>query len=93
MDPTITKALLLLVVGMVTVFVILLLVVLSGKILIRIINRYFPLPEWESRPATKPIRPFAPDTEMDHKRIAAIIAAVELVTGGKGKITGIKHIQ
>jgi len=44
MESTIPNALQLLAVGMITVFIILALVVLSGNILIKIVNKYAPEP-------------------------------------------------
>lgn len=70
------QALTLLAIGMITVFVILTLVVLVGNLLIKVVNR------------------LTPDAgiEISPEKLAAITAAVEVVTDGKGKVSHIeKH--
>ncbi|MEQ9231079.1 MAG: hypothetical protein RIF46_10385 [Cyclobacteriaceae bacterium] len=74
MTPEISSALTLLAIGMITVFVVLLLVVITGNILIRLVNRFVP----ESKDG------------ISDKTLAVLTAAVESVTGGKGKITKIE---
>ncbi|MFK7808032.1 MAG: OadG family protein [Saprospiraceae bacterium] len=91
MDPILSKAFLVLFVGMFTVFVILSLVVLSGKALISVINRYFPLPpekvkKVRKRPPVQIIK------TANTKKLAAIVAAVEEVTNGRGTITSIERV-
>lgn len=66
-------------VGMVTIFLILGLVVISGQILIRLVNRYAPIKADSSTSST-----VIPDAH-----IAAINAAVEVITNGKGKVASI----
>lgn len=68
------------IIGMITVFAILYLVVAGGGLLIRVVNKYYP--ETVSQPRVN-----------DSKKIAVIIAAVNLITGGKGKIEEIKKIE
>lgn len=63
-------------VGMVTIFAILALVVITGQILIRFVNRI-------SKP--EPI----PEEQIPEAHIAAIHAAVEVVTQGTGKVQSI----
>lgn len=75
MENNLSSALSLLIIGMITVFVVLLLVVLTGKVLILIVNR-FSDEETEKVSAVK---------------VAAIAAAVELVTKGKGYINKIER--
>jgi oxaloacetate decarboxylase gamma subunit len=70
----------LMIIGMITVFAILYLVVAGGGLLIRVVNKYYP--ETVSQPRVN-----------DSKKIAVIIAAVNLITGGKGKIEEIKKIE
>ncbi|GAO31890.1 OadG family protein [Geofilum rubicundum] len=69
-------------VGMVTVFIILLVVVLIGNAIIAFVNRYFPESEIE-KAAT--VRSFG------NSRMAAITAAVNMVTRGKGRITKVER--
>jgi oxaloacetate decarboxylase gamma subunit len=87
MSEELSLALQLLGIGMGTVFLILSFVVLSGNALIRIVNRYMPAPAKapKSTPRTGGgSAAIAPDT------LAAIVAAVDAVTDGKGKITSIE---
>ena len=91
MDPTLSKAFLVLFVGMFTVFIILLLVVLSGKVLISIINRYFPMPPEQVKKERKRT-PVQIQQTTNTKKLAAIIAAVDQVTSGRGTITSIEKI-
>ena len=67
-------------IGMITVFVVLSLVVITGNILIRTVNRF--IPEEVS------VQP--PSSSDDSGAIAAITAAVEIVTQGQGRITKIE---
>ncbi|MFT4665250.1 MAG: oxaloacetate decarboxylase gamma subunit [Polaribacter sp.] len=91
MDPTLSKAFLLLFVGMITVIVILSLVVLSGKMLISIINRFFPLPPEKAKKKRTKIAA-SPDRKLNPKKLAAIIAAVEAITGGRGTVTKVEKV-
>lgn len=83
MSEDYSTALTLLAVGMITVFVILGFIVLFGNILILITNKFFPapIPTTESPPSPHNIHP---------KKLAAIIAAVNTVTNGKGKVESIE---
>ena len=74
----IETAILLMVVGMATVFVILLIVIYLGKLLITLVNKYAPE---EVVPAPVP-----------GNILAAITAAVNVVTQGKGKITKVEKL-
>jgi oxaloacetate decarboxylase gamma subunit len=78
MTSSLTTALTLLVIGMITVFTILFLVVITGNILIRIVNRFFPI-----------IAKNNLSNSSEASKIAVITAAVEAVTKGKGKIISI----
>ena len=84
MNENFSSALILLVIGMVTVFVILALVVLMGNLLIRVVNHLFP-----ETIHLKHITPPASGSDIPPSKMAAIIAAVDLFTEGKGKITRI----
>lgn len=81
-------ALLLLVVGMGTVFAILLLLIYLGKLLIALVNKYAP----EEEVAAKQIMPKGP-LPIPGNVLAAITAAVNVVTHGKGKITKVEKIN
>lgn len=65
----------LLLVGMITVFVVLLLVVVTGNLLIRLVNR---------------IGGSDTDGGISPSKVAAIASAVEVVTQGKGRVERIE---
>lgn len=69
-------------VGMVTVFIILLVVVLIGNAIIAFVNRYFPESEIEKAANVR---------SLGNSRMAAIAAAVNMVTRGKGRITKVER--
>jgi oxaloacetate decarboxylase (Na+ extruding) subunit gamma len=78
--------LILLAVGMITVFTVLVLVVVTGNLLTYLVNKYIPL---EPQIAIPPVS--AERTETTEKsKISAIVAAVDWVTKGKGKVTRIE---
>lgn len=81
-------ALLLLFVGMGTVFAILLLLIYLGKFLIALVNKYAP----EEEVAAKQIMPKGP-LPIPGNVLAAITAAVNVVTHGKGKTTKVEKIN
>ena len=74
----------LMVIGMITVFSILFLVVACGALLIKITNKYFPI---ETQKTVTLVQ------GSNKNKIAAIMAAVEVATGGKGKATSIRKIN
>jgi oxaloacetate decarboxylase gamma subunit len=85
--------LLLMAVGMVTVFLILLIVIGLGKGLIKWVNRYIP-EDVAVRPARSSVAaPGAgtPVAGVPNQTVAAIVSAVSVVTGGKGKVTSIEQ--
>lgn len=84
MDQSLSNAFSVLIVGMVTVFFILWLVVTIGNLLIRITNRFEPV-TLESKKAPPPI-------SSNNGSIAAIIAAVDTITNGNGKVTKITKV-
>lgn len=85
MSEALSTALMLMGVGMITVFVVLSLVVLVGNGLTVFVNKYIPEPaQVEVKKASHNIRP---------DKLAAISAAVEIFTEGKGKITRIDKID
>lgn len=80
-------AFLLMLVGMATVFAILLIVIYLGKGLIALVNKYAPE---ESVPA-KPAAANAP-APIPANIMAAITAAVSVVTHDKGKVTKVEKL-
>lgn len=79
MSENFLEALTLMAVGMLTVFVILLLVVVLGNAIIMFVNRFFP--ETESKLSNN-----SPPGQVDRKHLAVIAAAVSVVTGGRGRV-------
>ena len=65
----------LMLIGMVTVFAILAFVVQGGKVIIFIVNRYFPEQEKNSI-----------SSKGDGRQIAVLTAVVDAITKGKGRI-------
>ncbi len=84
MTESFDQAWMLLSVGMVTVFTVLLLVVLIGNTLIFLVNRFMPD---ESNPQTKREDP---NKDIDFSKMAAIVAGVKKVTGGRGNVEEIR---
>lgn len=83
MSDELNTALTLMAIGMVTVFFVLAVVVNLGHFLIWLVNRFFPLDDPAISTNGGKIAP---------AKIAAITAAVETFTGGRGKIIKIeKH--
>lgn len=78
MDADLSTAFALLFTGMITVFVVLFLVVVSGNVMIRLVNTFAPKVYAE------------PVDQIDKKKVVAISAAVEIFTQGKGKVTKIE---
>lgn len=82
---TIELGLLLMVVGMTSVFAILLLVIGLGKGLILLVNKY--APEENVKP---PHRMSGTSGGISPPATAAIVSAVSVLTGGQGKVTKIE---
>ena len=82
MEENLELAVSLMIIGMSTVFAILFLVVAGGKMMIQWVNKFHPdkTPELIFMKA-------------DKKKLAAIVAAVNIVTRGKGKIERIRKID
>ncbi len=91
MDPEIKKALELLAVGMFTVFTILVFVVITGKSLIVFVNRFFADNNEFNESTRKNIS--NENINLNGKKIAAIVATVDILTQGKGKVQSIKKIK
>lgn len=83
MEP-INEATSIMFVGMITVFFILFLIVFIGNVIIRLSNRYLP----EVEPLIKSKK----QNEPSDNTYAAIAAAIDQVTGGRGKVTDIKKL-
>lgn len=82
------EALLLLGVGMTTVFVALLVVVLVGNLIIRFVNRF--IPEEVKEKAGQKVRNLS--QAIDPKKMAAIVSAVDIATKGKGKVVKVEKV-
>ncbi len=85
MSETYSMALVLLAVGMLTVFFILALIVVFGNWLILVVNKY--APEQIKQTA---IQSIPAQQEIESKKLAAIVTAIDIVTKGKGKVESIK---
>lgn len=87
--PPMQETFVILIVGMLTVFTILGLVVGSGRLLIWLVNR------WEPQTVSRPSATSAtiPDTAPVHSTdVVVLTAAVEAITAGKGRIESIEKI-
>lgn len=80
--------LLLMIVGMTTVFAILLIVIYLGKGLIILVNKYAP-EEVKIQPS-KNLKQTNPPSNLPNEEVAAIISAVSIITHGRGKVTKIE---
>ena len=74
------------VVGMLTVFIILMIVIQLGKGLIQTVNKV--APEETATPKRKP----APGTAIDARTLAVIREAVSQITGGKGSVSKVERL-
>lgn len=83
--------LLLMAVGMTTVFTILLIVIYLGKGLIALVNRYAP-EEVIVKKQMAVQRQVAPVGGIANQTTAAIVSAVSVATGGQGKIVKIEKL-
>ena len=90
----IETGLLLMAVGMTTVFAILLLVINLGKGLIALVNKYAPEDIVVKKQSPVQTHPSAtrPATDITGPTTAAIISAVSVVTRGQGKVTKIEKL-
>lgn len=82
-------ALQLMVVGMATVFIILLIVIQLGKWLIQAVNKFAPP---EKATPKMPVRPATTQATVDTQTKAIIEAAVNQLTGGKGHVSKIERL-
>ncbi|RIH67259.1 oxaloacetate decarboxylase [Mariniphaga sediminis] len=83
MEQSLNNAFAILVVGMITVLLILGLVVVLGNLLIRITNKFWPQSENTGKAGSG-------SAGIHTGTLSAIVAAVEAVTGGKGKVTKVE---
>ncbi|MCR5455445.1 MAG: OadG family protein [Bacteroidales bacterium] len=81
MEGNLSEALLLMGVGLATVFLVLLLVIAFGNILIKAVNKFAPEEEKPKQIASKPAAAL-----IDGSVQQAINKAVEQLTGGKGRV-------
>lgn len=93
MSGDLQTALVVLIVGMTTVFSILSLVVLAGSLLIRIVNRFFPAPIIQSGTTNTPSPILSDKTSFNKSKLAAIVAAVDLITDHKGIVEKIERVD
>lgn len=90
MKPELVEAFGTLLVGMITVFTVLALVVATGQGLIWAVNRTVKI---VPNVKTGEIPKQGLSEEINAQKMAAIVAAVEIVTNGKGKITSIEKVD
>ena len=88
----IETGLLLMVVGMATVFVILLIVIYLGKALIWAVNKYAPEEEGTKKVAKVAAAVKAPTIALSSQETAVIVSAVSMATQGLGKVVKIEKL-
>ncbi len=88
----IETGLLLMVVGMATVFVILLIVIYLGKALIWAVNKYAPEEEETKKVAKVAAAVKAPTNALSSQETAVIVSAVSMATQGLGKVVKIEKL-
>jgi oxaloacetate decarboxylase gamma subunit len=81
------EALKLMITGMSTVFFILIMVVVLGNLIIRLTNKFAPVPLTVTELASPK------NAGIEPAKLAAIISAVEITTKGKGKVTSIEKMK
>ena len=87
MEEGLSTAVMLLTVGMITVFTILALIVIFGNLLITLVNKF--IPEEKVRKVISSIT----QGTIDPRKMAAIVSAVDVVTEGKAKVTSITKAE
>lgn len=94
MTENLNTALIIFFIGMITVFIVLSMVVLTGRVLIYVVNTYFPAEIKQSPPEPALITtPTNLSSTISPSKLAAIVAAVEISTKGKGRITKIHQLD
>ncbi|MEM1135735.1 MAG: OadG family protein [Bacteroidota bacterium] len=88
MEGVFGTALMLLLVGMITVFFVLFMVVILGKLLIRLVNAFHKEAPTHKKDSLATINQALPPN-----KLAAIVTTVEVVTQGKGNIKSIDKID
>lgn len=91
MNPDIQLALNVFLIGMFTVFIVLWLVIYTGKAVIWVVNRNVSRQEAKQLAAHQYHSPVSGPSKNAH--LPAIIAAVEVVTAGKGRVEKIEWIE
>jgi oxaloacetate decarboxylase gamma subunit len=76
----------LMIVGMITVFSVLVIIIMLSNLLIKIVNRVAPEESEKTAKAITKVVPIAPDV------VEAINQAVAKITGGKGTVAEIKRL-
>lgn len=89
MSENFSEALMLMGVGLATVFVVLLLVIGFGNLLIKVVNKIAPEEEKKAAPA---VAKAASAAAIDPQVQQAIAKAVEQITAGKGQVVKIERI-
>ncbi len=84
MNEAYSTAFLLLFVGMITVFIILAMVTIAGKLIIFTVNKYVPEVENENLKKGKD------SVVINSKKLSAIVAAVDILTNGRARIDKIE---
>lgn len=92
MSSTLQTTFVIFVVGMLTVFLVLGIVVLLGRSLIWVVNRYAKEVAPSGLPPRRPKSP-AQEQVIPAKELAAIIAAVDWATHGQASITKIEKVS
>ncbi|MBN1970892.1 MAG: OadG family protein [Candidatus Delongbacteria bacterium] len=90
MESNLTNGLTLMIVGMGTVFTVLILVVLTSKYLVVLVNRFFP--EIVKNVRKSSLVSTNNQILNDNKSVAVLTAAVDVITSGKGKIVNIEKM-
>ncbi len=86
MNEDFSTALMLLAVGMITVFTILALIALFGNLLILLVNKFIP----ETKVGAMVSK--ATSGSLGPRKMAAIVSAVDIATEGKARVTSITKV-
>ena len=93
MPPDFQKALIVLAVGMGTVFLVLSLIVGVGRLLIQLVNRFSNPTKVKTSKSVTTFVGVKKSGTLDPKKIAAIAAAIDIVTHGHAKIEQIQRVD